>query len=290
MCSLCLSHSEITFHLFFECSSAFSLWCWFASILNLTLHFQSLEDIWHLCGRNWSPQCKITIKAAIINLLNAILYARNNARFNNKTTHWKSAVYWILSSTALAGNNSSFVSSNSTRDFVILKKLNVSLHPPKPIVLKEIIWQPPIPHWIKCNTNGASNNSTSSCGGIFRNHNADFLCAFAENTFMQSAFKAELCGVMRAIEIAANKNWSNFWIETDSNLVVLAFKSYTLVPWDLSNRWLNCIRLTSGMNFVVTHVYREENQCADGLANIGLTTDIFTIWYEIPSQILGFFC
>jgi ribonuclease HI len=106
---------------------------------------------------------------------------------------------------------------------------------------------------------------------------------------MQSTFKAELNGVMRAIEIAANKNWSNLWIETDSNLVVLAFKSSIVVPWDLSNRLLNCIWLTTGMNFVVTHVYREGNQHADGLANIGLTTDNFTIWYEIPSQILGFF-
>jgi ribonuclease HI len=203
--------------------------------------------------------------------------ARNNARFNSKITHWKSFVAWILSNTALAGNYSSGVSSASVREFVILKSFNVSSHPPKPLILKEVIWQPPIPQWVKCNTDGASNTSTSSCGGIFRNHNADFLCAFAENTGLKSAFKAELCGVMRAIEIAAGKNWRNLWLETDSTLVVMAFKSSALVPWDLGNRWLNCIRITNNMNFVVTHVYREGNQCADRLANIGLTIDNFTI-------------
>jgi hypothetical protein len=35
---------------------------------------------------------------------------------------------------------------------------------------------------------------------------------------------------MRAIEIAADKNWSNLWLETDSTLVVMAFKSSALVP------------------------------------------------------------
>ncbi|GAU35456.1 hypothetical protein TSUD_364120 [Trifolium subterraneum] len=131
------------------------------------------------------------------------------------------------------GNYSSGVSSASVREFVILKSFNVSSHPPKPLILKEVIWQPPIPQWVKCNTDGASNTSTSSCGGIFRNHNADFLCAFAENTGLKSAFKAELCGVMRAIEIAAGKTWRNLWLETDSTLVVMAFKSSALVPWDL---------------------------------------------------------
>ncbi|MCH89427.1 glycerol-3-phosphate dehydrogenase [Trifolium medium] len=182
---------------------------------------------------NWSPQCKVTIKAAIINLLNAIWLARNNARFNNKTTHWKSSVAWILSNTALTGNNSSGVCSASIREFVILKSLNVSLHPPKPLIMKEIIWQPPIPQWVKCNTDGASNTSTSSCGGLFRNHNAYFLCAFAENTGLKSAYKAKLCGVMRAIEITAGRNWSNLLLETDSTLVVMGFKSSALVPWDL---------------------------------------------------------
>ncbi|PNX59785.1 hypothetical protein L195_g059860, partial [Trifolium pratense] len=31
-----------------------------------------MEDIWKLCDLNWSPQCKVTLTAAIINLLNTI--------------------------------------------------------------------------------------------------------------------------------------------------------------------------------------------------------------------------
>jgi hypothetical protein len=68
MCSLCKIHSETLFHLFFECDFSFGLWRWLATSLNLVLRFQSMEDIWSLCDRARSPQCKIVIKAALINV------------------------------------------------------------------------------------------------------------------------------------------------------------------------------------------------------------------------------
>ncbi|MCI53261.1 70 kDa peptidyl-prolyl isomerase, partial [Trifolium medium] len=44
---------------------------------------------------------------------------------------------------------------------------------------------------------------------------------------------------MRAIELANVHNWLNLWIETDSKLAVLAFKSGSMVPWMVRNRWQN---------------------------------------------------
>ncbi|PNX89980.1 ribonuclease H, partial [Trifolium pratense] len=144
-----------------------------------------------------SPQRNLTIKAVIINSLYAIWSTRNNARFNSKTTHWKSAIEWIISSGALAG--------------------------------------------------------------------------------MIYAHMVELCGAMRPIEIGHSKNWKNLWIESNSTFVVKTFSSSALVPWVLCIRCLNCMKLTRKMNFVVSHVFREGNQCADGLANIDLSLDRFTI-------------
>jgi hypothetical protein len=115
------------------------------------------------------------------------------------------------------------------------------------------------------------------------------LCAFAENTSLKLTYKAELCGITRAIEIVVGKNWCNIWLETNSTLLVMAFKSYVLVSWDLGNRWLYCIRITKSMTFVVTHVCMERNQCVDKLANICLTIVNFTIWHDIPSQLVGIF-
>jgi ribonuclease HI len=92
-----------------------------------------------------------------------------------------------------------------------------------------------------------------------------------------------------SIELAHNRNWINLWLESDSSLVVQAFTSASLLPWELSNRWLNCTKITRNMNFVVSHVYRERNQCANRLANIGLGLDIFTFWNELPLKLLLFF-
>lgn len=55
---------------------------------------------------------------------------------------------------------------------------------------------------------------------------------------------------MFSIEIAAKKGWKNLWLETESQLVVIAFKDNLLVPWDLQNRWKNCLLLVSSMNLM----------------------------------------
>jgi len=51
-------------------------------------------------------------------------------------------------------------------------------------------------------------------------------------------------------------------------MVVQAFRNDDLVPWQLKNEWLNCTALVRHMNFVVGHIFREDNACADMLASI----------------------
>jgi hypothetical protein len=90
---------------------------------------------------------------------------------------------------------------------------------------------------------------------------------------------------MTAIEIADSKEWHNLWIETDSSHVVMAYKSPILVPWNLRNRWYNCMTNLTHMNIIVSHIFREGNHCADGLANLGLSLGRLTLWFELPHQI-----
>lgn len=175
-------------------------------------------------------------------------------RFQNKKIHWKSSIASIISNTSFAGNNSNSRASNSMADFTILKKFNVNLHPPNAPKIIEVLWQPPIFHWIKCNTDGSANDITSSCGGIFRDKDSKFILCFAENTGIGNSLHAELCGAMRAIELAHQYQWRSLWLESDSTLVVKAFKNQSLIPWKLRNRWDNCMLKTRGMNFIVTHL------------------------------------
>jgi ribonuclease HI len=123
----------------------------------------------------------------------------------------------------------------------------------------------------------------SSCGGIFRNNDADFLLGFAEPLGFASSYLAELQGALRAIEVAHQMNWKNLWIETDSVLVVLAFKNPNLhVAWSLRNRWNNALVLLRQMNLIVSHIFREGNQVADCLANYGLSLSSIKFWQVMP--------
>jgi len=135
MCSLCFNHEQSLFHQFFECIYAVNLWCWFAYMLYVTLHFQSLQDMWSICN---NPQCKIVITSTMINIINSVWFARNQMRFRNKKIHWKSSLATVISNTTLCGN----LSKASISDFVILKKFNVTLHPPKAPQIIEVLWKP----------------------------------------------------------------------------------------------------------------------------------------------------
>ena len=43
------------------------------------------------------------------------------------------------------------------------------------------------------------------------------------------------------------------------------------------------------MDFLVSHMYREGNQCADHLANLGLSCNVLTIWLQIPTSLNSLF-
>jgi hypothetical protein len=109
------------------------------------------------------------------------------------------------------------------------------------------------------------------------------LIFFAEYLGNSIAFVAELSGVMCAIEAVFDRGWHSLWVECDSKLTVLAFKSPNMVHWSLRNRRENCLFKTLSMNFMTNHVFREGNHCAD----VGLSLQDYVWWYEIPNVIKG---
>ena len=103
-----------------------------------------------------------------------------------------------------------------------------------------------------------------------------------------NAFQAELQGAIRAIELADQFHWKNLWLECDSALVISAIRNKSQVPWRIRNRWENCMRTITFMNFIATHVYREGNSCADALASLGLNVTHPMIWLIPPDCIRNF--
>ncbi|XP_058784766.1 uncharacterized protein LOC131659617 [Vicia villosa] len=214
-------------------------------------------------------------------------WPRNLLRFQNMSTSWRNEITYIKAHVTLAGTWTTHTFRNSLENFRILKLFDIPVHPPRPLVTKEIFWVPPLENWVKANTDGAANNVTSACGGIFRNSTGDFIVDFSENLGPHNTFYAEIFGAMRAIEVAQQHQWQHLWLETDSSLVVKAFKNQASIPWYLRNRWHNCQAYTRQILFLVTHVYREANPCANLLANEGLSVDDYQSFISIPQSILS---
>jgi len=246
----------------------------------------SFDDLLLLSDGGWSPQCKVVIHASLVNIIHIIWFVRNQHRFSDKKIHWKTAINLIIANVSLFGNKTGKTACNSISEFSILKAFNITIHPPKAPKIIEALWQPPLLDWIKCNTNGAASGipSMAACGILFRNNEAEYIGCFAQNLGLRSSLFAELSGAMQAIKIAHRNGWLNLWLEIDSMLVLLAFKSISLVPWIIRNRWDNCFALTRQMNFLVTHIFREGNCCANRLANIGMSCNSLLWMNEIHSQ------
>jgi hypothetical protein len=225
--SMCNQQSESSLHLFLHCSFAASLWKWLGDIIKIHINVNSIIDVLQVTNRGWSPQCKLVITSAILNIVNLIWISRNNLRFNDVKPSWNSVTSLIIAHVSLAGNQTVLSTGSSIVDFQILKAFKVNNHPPRAPRIIEVIWHPPIIGWVKCNTDGSSsgNPGPSACGGVFRNFNGDFLGCFAVSIGLANVLKAELWGIIFAIEAAFDRGWNNLWIESDSMVATWALKS-----------------------------------------------------------------
>jgi ribonuclease HI len=287
MCSLCSKEPESTSHLFLHCPFSLTLWHWLASIINLRLDFSSVTTLWQITYNSWNPQCKLIVTAAVIYIFNTIWLCRNNLRFKSIKPNLNSLTSLILANVSLFGNVTRLTSGPAISDFEILKFFKVSIHHPRPPKIIEVLWCPSLLGWYKCNTDGASigNPGPAACSGIFRNFKGEFIGGFTQNLGIFNALYAEFMGVILAIEYAYDKNWNLLWVECDSKIVSMALKSPHVVPWQLKNRWLNCITKIKSMSFCISHIYREGNHCADKLASLGLASTGFTWWNIAPTII-----
>jgi len=89
------------------------------------------------------------------------------------------------------------------------------------------------------------------------------------------------------IEIAHLKGWRKLWLECGSVLVVQAFKYALMAPWRIRNKWKSCIKLTKGISFLVGHIFREGNTCANILVTHTHSTSV-NRWDLIPHMKLLF--
>lgn len=147
----------------------------------------------------------------------------------------------------------------NSHEVSVFKDFLVAGHPQKEFDSKPILWKMPRLGWIKANIDGASLGSPGllASGGIFHDSHGVFLGVFALHIGIFVAFRAKILAEINALELAFSHNWHALWLEIDSTLLVDAFKNPSMIPWDLRNKWDNCLLHFNHSTFYVSHIYRE---------------------------------
>lgn len=149
-----------------------------------------------------------------------------------------------------------------------------------------VTWEKPEKGWTKLNYDGSCKCKTgkASIGGIFRNHNAEFLLGYAESIGQSNSTIAELAALVRGLEIVLENGWSDIWLEGDSKSLVDIISQRrqakcTQVQMHVAR--INLI-IPEIKNCILTHIYREGNRAADKFAQMGYRLKKPQIWRHIP--------
>ncbi|KAG7559686.1 Reverse transcriptase domain [Arabidopsis thaliana x Arabidopsis arenosa] len=156
-------------------------------------------------------------------------------------------------------------------------------------VERRIAWQPPLGEWVKLNTDGASrgNPGLAAAGGALRDGTGRWRGGFVLNIGICSAPLAELWGVYYGLYIAWERRITRLELEVDSELVVGFLKSGISDSHPLSFLVRLCHGfLTRDWIVRISHVYREANRLADGLANYAFTLPLGIHLFEVAPSVV----
>ncbi|XP_042477645.1 uncharacterized protein LOC122059001 [Macadamia integrifolia] len=157
--------------------------------------------------------------------------------------------------------------------------------PPQPIL--DVCWCRPQVVWVNLNFDGSSigNSRRARAGGLFHDHSGKVLDSYKNFMGVTSVFQAKLEGLMvgllRAHELAINQ----LWVETDSRVVVISFQQKK-IPWYALQRWIYLQPFLEGIEWKITHNFREANSIADYLARDAAKIGISGSNIAFPGHVL----
>ncbi|WCJ18474.1 Retrovirus-related Pol polyprotein from type-1 retrotransposable element R2 [Euphorbia peplus] len=287
-CCFCLNHVESIDHNFIRCNFASNLWQAISALFGVQINTTGSISflVSEALNHKFSKQISLLWLAAILNGFWLLWHFRNLAIFEDIPPVLYNLLRQLWAFLREIDKNNSCSSSNSMKDFHVLRQLGLSVRPSRAPKIIGISWKPPSSGWLKVNTDGSALGAPSSAGsgGIFRTSRGFPKGCFAFSIGCSFAHIAELRAAVYAISVAWNKGWRHIWLECDSMFVVSLFKTRsTRVPWELRQNWLQCLNYISKMCFVVSHIYREGNRVADALASFGQSHQGFNWWNSAPT-------
>lgn len=156
-----------------------------------------------------------------------------------------------------------------------------------------VVWRKPSINVYKINVDGASkeNPEEAGSGGLIRDYNGNFIVGFTTYLGIKSSVYAETKATWEGLKLAQQLGLASIWLESESELLVKILNGQIDPPWGISYIFDEVMNLIKGFNAcLISHIYREGNSPADGLANWGIVqkrTIKFHHISELPSNIKG---
>lgn len=156
-----------------------------------------------------------------------------------------------------------------------------------------VIWMKPDFGWVKLNFDGCckGNPGSSGGGGIIRDHNGNFLIAYADFYGYSNNNMAEAKSLAQGLNICLEEGYSSVIIESDSQVIIDMINNKMKIPWQMQQIISNIINSSKNLNCSFVHIYREGNMAADCLANIGERSKMFMTFNNansLPNMVKAF--
>ncbi|XP_042051501.1 uncharacterized protein LOC121796786 [Salvia splendens] len=135
-------------------------------------------------------------------------------------------------------------------------------------------WRPPDSGWMKLNVDGAFSLELKRAGGggVVRDQEGKIVVAFSTGLERNSGLEAEVGAVLAGV-ILAKRHTSRLLIESDADRVVRWLSTDQLDPAEVCSELRRIRKELQGLEWRMSHIYREGNKAADFLAGIGVLTE-----------------
>ncbi|KAL2927300.1 hypothetical protein RDABS01_001729 [Bienertia sinuspersici] len=220
-----------------------SLRCWAQSPIPVNIEAATVEDVWSLEGDwRWDSFANILPNEFLKQIASHRVY-RNLMTQAAKDAEQMRKTFYISSVIALKPKRSQVVFEggndiplnvgdflrnqvdNTWNSFHAYTLENPTQQQSKHTTL--IHWIAPPSQWYALNTDGASKGTPGPAGGggIIRDATGGFVCAFAANFDICSAYRAELMAISLGIDMAHSKGMNKLIIQVDNMACVQVLKN-----------------------------------------------------------------
>lgn len=133
--------------------------------------------------------------------------------------------------------------------------------------IQHVRWLFPPEGWFKVNTDGASkgNSGMVGCGGVLRDDQGRWVSGFDMNIGYCSAFRAELWGILKGVELAWNNGIRRLVVESYSASIISLLNGNKRGSRAGLDKFIDRILDWKSRDRCVTfrHTLREGNSCTD---------------------------